>query len=187
MFAGGIFGEDDHVELIGGGLYRQAPTNPPHALAVYLCGTLLHERIDAGRHLLFQKRPVIIDSASELEPDLVVVGRRGDLYGRSHPSAPDVSFVIEVADDSLRKDRKIKLPRYAAAGISEYWIVNLRQRQLERYTSPESARPDLELEARYAKTEVHPDGENLAHPTLGDIGIGQLLPPPTADAPAPTG
>ena len=35
------------------------------------------------------------------------------------------ALVVEVADTSLSYDREIKIPRYAAAGIPEAWLVDL--------------------------------------------------------------
>ncbi len=48
----------------------------------------------------------------------------------------DVFLLIEVADSSLALDRDVKLARYAAAGIPEVWIVNMRARQVEAYAEP---------------------------------------------------
>ena len=45
-------------------------------------------------------------------------------------------LLIEVADTSLEFDREVKLTRYAAAGIPEVWIVNLRMRQVEGHSDP---------------------------------------------------
>ncbi len=42
----------------------------------------------------------------------------------------DTLFVIEVSDTTLRYDTKIKLPIYAANGISEVWIENLKENVL---------------------------------------------------------
>ena len=73
---------------------------------------------------------------SEPEPDLSVLKFREDFYRTSHPTPEDTLFIIEVADSSLEKDRKVKLPLYASAGIPEAWIVNLPTGQLERYRRP---------------------------------------------------
>jgi Uma2 family endonuclease len=40
-------------------------------------------------------------------------------------------MVMEVASSSLDYDREVKLPLYAEAGISHYWIFNLYDRHLE--------------------------------------------------------
>jgi len=44
--------------------------------------------------------------------------------------------VVEVADSSLRLDRRFKTALYAEAGLPEYWIVNLVDRTLEVYRAP---------------------------------------------------
>jgi Uma2 family endonuclease len=47
-----------------------------------------------------------------------------------------VLLVIEVADSSREVDRTLKLPRYAAAGIPEAWLVDLGAETVERHTEP---------------------------------------------------
>ena len=48
----------------------------------------------------------------------------------------DVLLVIEIADTSLDIDRGVKFSAYAKAGISDYWIVNLIDRQVEVFRKP---------------------------------------------------
>ncbi len=47
----------------------------------------------------------------------------------------DCRLLIDVADTSLAKDHA-KAAIYAEAGVTEYWIVNLPNRQLERFRHP---------------------------------------------------
>ena len=58
-----------------------------------------------------------------------------DDYVGGHPGPADVALVVEVADTTLAKDRRRKRT-YGPAGIPVYWIVNLRDRKVEVYTSP---------------------------------------------------
>ena len=44
--------------------------------------------------------------------------------------------VVEVSDTSLRRDRDIKLPIYARAGVAEAWIVDVRGERILVYRSP---------------------------------------------------
>jgi Uma2 family endonuclease len=44
--------------------------------------------------------------------------------------------VIEIAASSLRKDRLVKAPLYAASNVREYWIVNLTERVVEVHRGP---------------------------------------------------
>jgi len=48
-------------------------------------------------------------------------------------------LVFEVAGDSLRKDREVKGPLFARAGVPEYVIVNLAEERLEVYREPDPA------------------------------------------------
>jgi Uma2 family endonuclease len=59
----------------------------------------------------------------------------------------DVLLVVEVADSSLRYDREVKLPRYAAAGVPEAWIANLPGAAVEVHRDPASG--DYRARAQY--------------------------------------
>jgi Putative restriction endonuclease len=53
------------------------------------------------------------------------------------PGPDDVALLVEVADTSLRYDRRVKGLLYAEAGIREYWIVDLAGDVVESFASPE--------------------------------------------------
>ena len=59
-------------------------------------------------------------------------------YRDVHPT--DALLAIEVANSSLRKDRRIKRDLYAEAEIPEYWIVNLVDDVVEVHTDPKDGR-----------------------------------------------
>ncbi|MCW5883329.1 MAG: Uma2 family endonuclease, partial [Anaerolineae bacterium] len=52
----------------------------------------------------------------------------------------DVLLLIEASDTSLRKDREVKLPRYAAAGVPEYWIADLERETITVHREPAGER-----------------------------------------------
>ena len=62
--------------------------------------------------------------------------RPGGLAGAWLPTAKDVLLVIEVADTSLERDRDVKIPGYAAAGIPEAWLVDLATDAISMYRAP---------------------------------------------------
>ncbi len=69
---------------------------------------------------------------SEPEPDLAIVqGSHGD-YRYQHPVGAQCRLLVEVADKSLEKDRA-KAAIYRAAGVQEYWIVNIAEKCVERF------------------------------------------------------
>jgi len=45
-------------------------------------------------------------------------------------------LVVDVADSSVSRDRKIKKRVYVRAGTPAYWIVHLSEQQIEVYTNP---------------------------------------------------
>ena len=74
---------------------------------------------------------------------------------------PDTAvLVIEVADSSVELDRDAA-DDYAAAGVPDYWIVNVRDHEIEVYRDP---RPDAASPTghRYAARRVYAVGESLA-------------------------
>lgn len=62
--------------------------------------------------------------------------------------------MIEVADTSAESDRAVKLPRFAAAGIPEAWLVDLEHDVIEVYRQPAAE--------GYRDTIVLRRGETLA-------------------------
>lgn len=127
--------EGQKVELLCGKIFDMSPINSKHAGLVKHLNRLLNEALGAA-FIVSVQDPVQIAPDSEPEPDLAVLRYREDWYAHAHPKPKDVLLIIEVAESSLEKDRKVKLPLYASAGIRETWLVNLPERQIEQYLSP---------------------------------------------------
>ena len=67
------------------------------------------------------------DDRTMVQPDVVVVCDRSKVIRRCIYGAPDL--VIEILSPSTRrKDVTIKLNKYIAAGVREYWIIDPDQR-----------------------------------------------------------
>ena len=141
MARAGILHEDDRVELLEGEIVQMAPIGSRHQAWVdYLAEWFITRLV--GRAIVRIQGPIRLSSGSEPEPDIALVSPRPDRYTRSHPGPADVFLIVEVADTSLAYDRDVKLPRYAAAGIAEVWIVDL-EAENERvlgYRSPHAGR-----------------------------------------------
>ena len=76
---------------------------------------------------------------SEPQPDVALLRPRPDFYTHSHPEAPDVYLVIEVADTSVVADREVKFPIYARAGVPEVWLLDVATQRLEAHRHPTPA------------------------------------------------
>ena len=120
----GILDEDDRVELLDGQIVAMTPIGGAHAACVIRLTDLLSRRSARDISVSVQN-PVVLAERWEPQPDIAVVRRPGGSAGAWLPGAPDVLLVIEVADSSLDRDRDVKVPRYAAAGIPEAWLVDL--------------------------------------------------------------
>ena len=119
--------------------------------------------------------PLALGEHSEPEPDIAVVAGVPRDYVAAHPST--AALVVEVADSSLRLDRRFKAALYARAGLREYWIVNLVDRTLEVYRNPRPA-ADTADDWTYGSVEVlHPPAvvTPLAAPAV-QIIVSNLLP-----------
>ena len=135
MAEAGILAEDERIELLDGEIIVMPPIGEPHEDGTTRLGSDLTHRL-YGRAWVRVQNSVRLDDYGLPEPDIAVVCLRDD-YHRNRPMPADVLLLIELADSSLEQDRAVKLPRYAAAGIPEVWIVNLRARQVEAYDQPE--------------------------------------------------
>jgi len=133
MVEAGIIGPEDRVELIEGEILTMSPQKSPHATGVQLAGDVLQEVFGQG-FVVRRQLPLALAADSEPEPDVAVVEGAPRDYRDAHPST--AILIVEVAEASLVYDRTVKKHLYAAAGIPEYWIVNLPDRVLEVYREP---------------------------------------------------
>jgi Uma2 family endonuclease len=129
----GLFDEDERVELLEGFLVAASPQGAPHAYTVQSLTTRLIRSLGApGDAIVRPQLPLALGADSEPEPDIAVVPP-GD-YARAHPAA--ALLIIEVAHDSVTKDRQWKARIYAKAAIPEYWVVALKQRCVHVHREP---------------------------------------------------
>ncbi len=136
MIEVGIITENDKVELINGELIDMSPVGSPHAGCVKTLIRLFNRLLN-DKAILSIQDPVQLAANSQPEPDLALLRNRADDYRTSHPTPADIHLIIEVADSSLEYDQDYKLSLYAAAGIPEYWIINLREQRIETYRQPD--------------------------------------------------
>ena len=129
----GVFGPDDRVELIEGQLLAMNPQGSRHSAIVGQAGDVLRDVFGADCSIRTQC-PLAAGDDSEPEPDLAVVPGRARDYLDAHPTS--ALLVVEVSDDSLRRDRILKQRLYARHGIPEYWILALPDARLEVYRDP---------------------------------------------------
>jgi len=131
----GFFESDNRFELIRGEIIKMAAKGTFHSV----CNSLLLKKLYPlleERAIVRGQEPIILPTDSEPEPDVVIARSRSDNYLSSHPEPADILLVIEVSDSTLKYDRRTKLSLYAESGISDYWIFNLVDIQLEMHSEP---------------------------------------------------
>jgi Uma2 family endonuclease len=135
MIASGAFTKHDRFELIEGTLVEKMTNHPPHAVVTGLCAHVLSALLPPGWHTREEKPVRIPGRYSEPEPDVAVVRGKIIDYLNRHPGPEDIALVVEVSDSMLAADRALAAT-YGGGGIPVYWIVNIRDRQLEVYANP---------------------------------------------------
>lgn len=137
----GVFG-DEKIELLHGVLVPMSPQGVPHAWVIdYLTMRLAPALV--GRARIRVQLPFAASGDSEPEPDVAVVPEQS--YRRAHPDT--ALLIVEVAESSYTRDRRIKTDLYAAAGVPEYWIVHLPAAAVEVHAEP--------VAGRYTRMETH--------------------------------
>lgn len=172
----GFFASDERVELIEGVLHSMSPKGPRHAailshlLRVFI--TTLGERAEVRA----QDPITIPPSNSEPEPDLTLASPREGGYLDRHPLPQEVLLVVEIADLSLAEDGGVKLRVYAAAGIEDYWIINLVDDQVEVHRGPVEVAHDRVV---YRQRTLHMAGDTISPLHFPDcsVDVASLLRP----------
>jgi Uma2 family endonuclease len=127
------FFADEAVELLDGRIVLAAKEGPDHAGVNSRLTRILVEGIPAHEGEVRVGNPLGISELSMPEPDFAVVEQRPS-YRAAHPTT--ASLVIEVARSSRRTDLGLKAVLYAAAGISDYWVVDLVHNEIVVHREP---------------------------------------------------
>ncbi len=123
LIDGGAFRDYGKVELIDGEIWVVNPQPTRHARAKVRLTVALANRLEAlGSDLeAISEVSVRVADDSMPEPDIVLTRFRGD---RAVPGET-VALAIEVSETTPDNDLGRKAKLYAAAGIPEYWVVDL--------------------------------------------------------------
>ena len=172
----GILAPDERVQLIAGDIIVMSPVGNRHAACVaFIDDAFSLLRLAPARARVRSQSPLVMPDYSEPEPDATLLAWREDGYAFRHPHPEDVLLLVEVSDSTLRYDRDVKLPLYAAAGVPEVWIVNLRDDWIESHTEP--------MEDGYRSTRRYALGDSIAPQAFPDLSmpVERIIPPRPRD------
>ncbi|MBD2091837.1 Uma2 family endonuclease [Microcoleus sp. FACHB-1515] len=125
--------DDRHVELLNGEIVEMPPEGVPHASSSDRAERYIRKLL-GDRAWLRVGKPITLPNDSEPEPDLCIC--ENIEYDAHHPYPEDIFCLIEFSNSSLKKDLEVKPQTYAAAGIREYWVLNLKKMELTVFRSP---------------------------------------------------
>jgi Uma2 family endonuclease len=146
----------NNYELVQGDLINQMGKNWPRVTGAML----LFKWIASVFGLLHVAQEAPIDVApednptNEPQPDLIVLKRPVPTYLTAKPTPADLHLVVEVAVTTLDFDRGTKAALYARAGIIEYWILDVSNRQLLVHRDPRNG--------QYASIAAYDETESVA-------------------------
>ena len=151
MIDAGVFVGDADFELIEGEIVKKMTQGDLHIACVNRLNMLFAPKL-AGKAIVSVQNAIVINDISEPEPDVALLKFCEDFYAAGKASAGDVLLLVEVSDTTVKYDRDVKIPLYAAAGVAEVWLVNLPRRILEVYTEAGGAK--YKLARKYKKSET---------------------------------
>jgi len=128
----GLF-EGRRVILMEGEILVMPAMKPPHQTAVSLAAEAARAAFGAG-FFVREQGPFDVRAATDPEPDIAVVAGGIRDFADDHPTV--AALIVEVSDATLAYDRREKASMYAKAGVADYWVVNLRARQVEMHRQP---------------------------------------------------
>jgi Uma2 family endonuclease len=131
------FFDDERVELLDGRIYVVADEGPPHAVINARMNRALVEGIPADVGDVRVGSPLHISDLSSPQPDFSVVVP-STAYRAVHPTT--ALLVVEVARSSRAMDLGLKATLYAAAGITDYWVVDVPRHEIVVHREPEGPR-----------------------------------------------
>jgi Uma2 family endonuclease len=158
----GAFAGIGKTELIDGVVYRLSPQFRPHGFAkdelayrlrraLEQLGSVLHvateQSVDLGPH-------------SEPQPDIVLTS---EAQGERAIPGSSVVLVIEISGTTLAFDLGEKALTYAAAGIPEHWVVDLKGKTPHMHSQPGPS--------GYPKPHQIAFGERVASATIAGLSV----------------
>lgn len=157
----GAFGNRP-TELIDGKVVEMNATHTLHALTRDRIAWMIRDclRSSGSPLTVIQELSVRFGGGFYPLPDVLV----WDMQRLDGPVlGPEARLIVEVADDSLADDLGVKRAHYAAAGLPEYWVVDVRGHVLHQFAAPE--------DDAYTTALQHAYGARVASLTLPGIAV----------------
>ena len=137
--------DGNRYEVVDGELLVTPAPTFHHQDAILALVMRLKPYVDSGSvgYLSISPADIVLDERTLVQPDLFVFELPGGRRPERWRDITTIFLAIEVLSPSTaRADRHVKRRRYQRHGISEYWIVDLDSRLVERWR-PGEDRPEI--------------------------------------------
>jgi Uma2 family endonuclease len=130
--------EWERFELIDGELIRKMPKSRLRSIVLHLLQAWLRRIF--GEHYVEQEVSIdlgpMLTPTNQPEPDAIVLRRSFEQFRTENPAPPDLLLVAEVSATTQEYDLGAKAALYASAGITEYWVLDLREKRIVVHRDP---------------------------------------------------
>lgn len=160
--------------LVEGEILEMAAPSPLHNSSLGLAEDWLRSVFPSGQYWVRNQMGMTLGINTDPLPDLLVVPGNPRSYTRQAMSGV---LLIEVADTSVAYDTGDKASLYAAAGITDYWVIDVENRRLHVFRGPQPD-PTRKYGHWYAQVAVLTPADSiapLAAPTK-TVTVAELLP-----------
>ena len=130
--------EDIRVELIDGYFYEmEAPTKKHQVILqeilIQLTSQIRKNKGDCKVYMAPSDVQLDENNKTIVQPDLFILCNK-DMIKNSRRTVGAPEFIIEVLSESTRKkDMTLKLNKYEACGVKEYWIIDPNKEYIIKY------------------------------------------------------
>lgn len=158
----GAFSAYGKTELIDGVVYAMNPQHRPHGFAKDELAYRLRRALEAIGSALHvaTEQSVAMEPDSEPQPDIILTS---EPRGPGAIPGASVALLAEVAATTSGFDLNEKAGTYAAAGIAEYWVVDVGRSVIHQLWAPESGAYSRRREARF--------GERIEAATIEGLAV----------------
>jgi Uma2 family endonuclease len=125
---------DRKVMLIDGEILEMVPPSSQASISQQLIENWLRTIFPFDRFCVRAQLGMVFGINTDPVPDIAVVQGTPRDFGR-HPRS--ALLIVEVADSSLAYDIGEKASLYAAASIADYWVVDVNNRRLHLFRTPQ--------------------------------------------------
>jgi Uma2 family endonuclease len=160
--------------LIDGVILEKAPPSSRASISQLLTENWLRTVFPPDRFTVRGQLGLLFGIKTDPVPDIAVVPGTPRNYAR-HPRT--ALLIVEIADSSLAYDTEEKASLYAAAGIADYWVIDVNNLQIHQYRNPQP-NPTQHYGYGYVQHQVLLPQEQispLASPTHS-VMVAELLP-----------